>query len=255
MHHQPLLIANWKMKLALGESVLLARKIAKIAEKYTLAEVVVCPSFTELSAVSESIKNTRVRLGAQNCFWEDAGAYTGEISGKVLKEYGTQYVLVGHSERRALVGETDEMINKKIRYLLSIGLTPVLCIGETFEERQHGQKDTVLLRKVEKALRGVSLNALGSLVIAYEPVWVIGSGQAVDPHEAEQTNRVIKHALYELFPESIVEQKIRTLYGGSVDPENVNSFMTQSTIDGVLVGTASLDASVFGSLVAAALHS
>lgn len=242
------------MKLGHDAAPVLARKMAKTAEKYKLAEIVLCPSFTEIASVATAIKGTRVKLGAQNCFWEETGAFTGEISAKVLKEYGTNYVLVGHSERREHLGETDEMIHKKIRLLLSIGLTPVLCIGETFEERQSGQKDVVLLHKISKALNGISLNTLSNLVIAYEPIWVIGSGQAVDPHEAEQTNRVIKHALYDLFPPSLVENNVRTVYGGSVDPDNVSSFMTQSTIDGVLVGGASLDATTFTALVATALH-
>jgi len=241
------------MKLVPFDALALAKKVAKASLKYKDAEVIICPGFTELAAISEIIKGSAVKLGAQDCFWEEAGAFTGEVSPKHLLDYGVQYVIVGHSERREHLGETDKMVHQKTRMLVSLGITPIVCIGETFEERQAGQKEAVLLREIDAALNGISLNKLTNLIIAYEPVWVIGSGQAVDPFEAEHTHQVIKHALYELFSEEAVEERVKIIYGGSVDPENVAGFIKQPNIKGVLIGGASLDATEFGAIIASSV--
>lgn len=248
----PLIIANWKMKLSPEESLGLAKKVAKASAKYKNADVALCPAFTELAAVADIIKNTALKLGAQDCFWENAGAFTGEVSPIALKSYGAQYVIIGHSERRQNLAESAAMTQKKLRAALTAGLTPVLCVGESFSERQEGQKEVVLIRELTEAFNGVWFNKLDRLVVAYEPVWVIGSGQAVEPDEAEHTSLVIKHTLYDLLPQAVVDEQTRIIYGGSVDPENAGEFLRQPTVGGVLVGTACLDATVFSALVAAA---
>lgn len=248
----PLIIANWKMKLSPIAGQELAQKIAKASVKYKDAEVVICPSFTEIAAISEIIKNTSLKLGAQDCFWETGGAFTGEISPESIRFYGGQYIILGHSERRTNLNESSIMLQKKVRTVLTCGLTPVLCVGESFNERQEGQKEVVLIRELTEAFNGLWFNKTDRIVVAYEPVWVIGSGQAVEPDEAEHTNLVIKHTLYDLLPQEVVDEQVRIIYGGSVDPENVADFIKQPTIDGVLVATASLDATVFSALIVAA---
>lgn len=249
---KPLIIANWKMKLGSSESLNLAKKLSRFLKKSIFAEVILCPSFTEIAMVSDILKNTEIKLGAQDCFWEESGAFTGEISPKVLKDYGVQYVIVGHSERRQYLGETDDMIHRKIRVALSVGITPVICVGETFDERQSGVKDITIIRQVEKAISGIWLNKMDKIIIAYEPIWVIGSGQAVDPKEAEHTHNLIRQTLYDALPDKVVDEQIRIIYGGSVEPQIVSLFLKQPTIDGVLVGGASLDSNVFGALIMAA---
>ncbi|PJC40498.1 MAG: triose-phosphate isomerase [Parcubacteria group bacterium CG_4_9_14_0_2_um_filter_41_8] len=248
----PLIIANWKMKLLPSQSLDLARKLKKASSKYAGAEVVVCPSFTEIAQVGEIIKDTNIKLGAQDCFWEEQGAFTGEVSPKSLLDYGVEYILVGHSERRQNLSETGDMIHKKVRLLFTLDITPVLCIGETFEERQDGLKDVVLTRQLHNALNGLWLNKGDKLVIAYEPVWVIGSGQDVDPEEIGHTHQIINQVLYDIFENSVVKDQIKVIYGGSVDPENVGAYISKASVQGALVGTASLDATQFSAIVAQA---
>ncbi|MEK7188935.1 MAG: triose-phosphate isomerase [Patescibacteria group bacterium] len=249
----PLIIANWKMKLAPSEAHVLAKKVAKSSAKFKGAEVVVCPSFTEIAAVAGIMEGSGVRLGAQNCFWEEQGAFTGEVSASQLAAHGVGTVIVGHSERRAHLGESSDMVHRKIRMLLSVGLRPVLCVGESFDDRAEGQKEVVLLRQLHDALGGLWLTDAQQLVVAYEPVWVIGSGQDVDPKEIEHTHQVIEQSLYDLFSREAVDEHVKIIYGGSVDPENVGRYVAEPSVDGVLVGTASLDATQFAAIVAGAL--
>ncbi|MBI2050424.1 MAG: triose-phosphate isomerase [Parcubacteria group bacterium] len=249
----PLVIANWKMKLAPSEALALAKKVAKASAKFKGADVVLCPSFTELAAVSDIVRESGIQMGAQNCFWEEQGAFTGEVSPKQLASYGVTTVIVGHSERRAHLFESGEMIHKKIRMLLSLGLRPVLCVGEQFDDRAEGQKEAVLLRQLHDALNGLWLTQACELIVAYEPVWVIGSGQDIDPNEIEHTHQVIEQSLYDLFSHQAVDEHVKIIYGGSVDPENVGRYTAQPTVDGVLVGTASLDATQFSAIIAGAL--
>jgi triosephosphate isomerase len=254
---KPIIIANWKMKLALAESLKLAKKILKesgIRNQESGIEIVLCPSFIILSDIQKlifKIRNSKfkIRLGAQDVFWETKGAFTGEVSAFMLKEAGCEYVIIGHSERREYLKETDEMIHKKIKVVLEEDLIPVLCVGETFGERQQGQKDFRIIMQVTKALEGIKIKPRQNLIIAYEPVWVIGSGQAVEPEEAEHTNRVIKQTLIDLFGSEIAEENFRIIYGGSVDSSTVKDFVDQPTVDGVLVGGASLDAEEFVKLI------
>ncbi|MBI1961671.1 MAG: triose-phosphate isomerase [Parcubacteria group bacterium] len=254
-HKQPLVIANWKMKLTASAALDLARKIKKASAKYRGAEVVVCPSFTELGAVADILDGSGAALGAQDCFWEEQGAFTGEVSPKQLAAYGVATVIVGHSERREHLRESGDMIHKKIRVLLSLGMRPVLCVGESFDERAEGQKEVSLAAQVHQALDGLWLTRAHELVVAYEPVWVIGSGQDIDPNEIEHTHQVIRQSLCDIFTPSVVDEHIKIIYGGSVDPENVGRYMAKPSVAGVLVGTASLDATRFSAVVAGALKS
>lgn len=244
-----IIIANWKMNIGLQQTENLAKDILsglKKIKNLNKIDVVLCPSYIALSKIKDFLsKEKNVSLGAQNCYWEERGAYTGEISPVQLKEVNCQYVIIGHSERRGFLGETDEMIHRKSVAALSVGLVPIICVGETFEERQKGIKDYVIINQVSKALEGIDLKVNQQLIIAYEPVWVIGSGQAVMPEEAEYVSRLILQRLVDLYPLPIVRNNIRILYGGSVDHRNIKSFVDQDTIDGVLVGGSSLNAEEF----------
>ncbi len=247
---KPIFIANWKMNLSIGETAALVEELHKSLKDVNSEkiELVLCPAFTALSIANETLKKLgaeQFKLGAQDVFWQEKGAFTGEISPVMLEETGCQYVIVGHSERRQNLGETDEMVNKKIKTVLKYNLTPILCVGETFEERQKGIRDVVVARQVGKALEGIELFGAKKIIIAYEPVWVIGTGQAVEPEDADHSHRIIREALLELFPVDVVEQHFDIIYGGSVDSKNIKSFLDQENIDGVLVGGASLKADEF----------
>jgi triosephosphate isomerase len=236
----PLVIANWKMKLGLAESVSLIRELKP---KFNGgAELVVCPSFTALTEAAQALKGGKIKLGAQDCFWEAAGSYTGEVSANQLKETGCRYVIIGHSERRKNLNETDEMVHNKVKAALAAGLVPVVCVGETFEQRQEGAKDFVIIDQLTKALEGLEVKSGQHLVVAYEPVWVIGTGQAVTPADAGEAHDVLRQALTDLFDPELAAEDFRIIYGGSVDQHNVHSFTALNNIDGVLVGMASLKA-------------
>lgn len=248
-----IIIANWKMNLGLSQTISLTKDILSGLKKnkkdWAKIDIILCPSYVYLSEVKNLINKSDIALGAQDCFWEERGAYTGEVSPAQLKEMDCQYVIIGHSERRQYLNETDEMIHKKIKTALEVGLIPILCVGETFEERQKGIKDYVIINQVNRALEGINLKANQQLIIAYEPVWVIGSGQAVKPEEAEYANRIILQQVIDLYPLPIIRSNIRTIYGGSVDHTNVKDFVQQDTIDGVLVGGASLRAEEFVKMI------
>ncbi|MDA2935894.1 triose-phosphate isomerase [Patescibacteria group bacterium AH-259-L05] len=249
-----IIIANWKMRPNLRESqnlvkgVLKYLKKSKKKKKLSKLDIVVCPSFTSLSAVPQMSKFKVLRnvfLGAQDCFWEEKGEFTGEISPAWLKEVGCKYVILGHSERRRYLSETDEMVHKKIKASLNAGLIPIICVGETLDQRRRGLKEYVILEQVSQALSGVSIDKKQKIIIAYEPVWVIGSGHAIGPEEAEYMNKIILQRTIDLFPLDVVKNNIRVVYGGSVDHDNVKSFVDQDTVDGALVGGASLKAKEF----------
>lgn len=247
---RPLVLANWKMNLSVAESVQLTRAILRALAKAKPAfDLGLFPTFPALSAVAKVLGKTKVALGAQDVFWKPVGPFTGEVSPQVLHEVGVRYVLVGHSERRQYLKETDAMVHQKVQAALAEGLTPVLCVGETFAERQAGQKDTVVARQVTSALRGTVLPRGVQLVVAYEPVWVIGSGQAVSPEEARHTAQVVRQALLDSFTPEVVKKQVRITYGGSVDPSNITSFIQAGLLSGVLVGGASLEAKRFVALL------
>lgn len=248
MDNEIIILGNWKMSLNLAQSLVLAENIIEGFKPRKNIQTVICPSTVALTEVEKIIKGSGLALGAQNAFWHAKGAYTGETSPEVLAEVGVKYVLLGHSERRQFLKETDSMIKQKILKCLEHGLIPVICVGETFEERKDNQKDFVIMHQVIEALRGIKLWPDQSLIIAYEPVWVIGSGQAVTPVEAEHTAQVIKQALFDVLePEAAKKTKI--IYGGSVSPDNIAGFIEQPTISGALVGGASLTAETFLSLI------
>lgn len=244
------IIANWKMYLGYKESVDLAREL--VDHEFENVRIVLCPSFTALAAVAAITRTSRIGLGAQDSFFEDRGAYTGEISPSQLREIGVSYVIVGHSERRQYQGETDEVVNKKLRNVLEEGMIPIVCVGETFEQRQEKQKDSVLIRQMHRAFDGIEVGTSAQVIIAYEPVWVIGSGQAVDPEEAEHTNAVLKQVIVDLYPSKVL-QNFSFIYGGSVSARSVKSFCSHEHIDGVLVGGASVQGNDFISLIQSAI--
>lgn len=242
-----IVIANWKMKLGLKESQALAAAIKKIPAR--TVEVVVCPSFLSLVTVGEALKRSGLKLGAQDCFWEARGAYTGAVSPETLREAGCQFVIVGHSERRQYCQETDEMVHRKVKAALGAGLIPIVCVGETFEQRQEGHQDYVLIQQTTRALEGITFTDDDQLIVAYEPVWVIGTGQAISPDQALSAHQVIRQTLFDLFPLSAVRENIRIVYGGSVDSDNVTDFVGLEHTDGVLVGAASLQPTAFAEIV------
>lgn len=236
---KPVAIANWKMNLTISKTEDLIRELKKdyqdLEEK---VDLIICPSFTALEAVSRSLKDSTIKLGAQNVFWEEKGAYTGEISIPMLKELGCGYVILGHSERREYACETDEMVNKKVLAVTQNDLIPIICVGETFEERQAGRKDLVVVSQLNKAFKNIDQSK--SIIVAYEPVWVIGSGQAVKPQEAKDTAHVLRQALLDLYQDNFKKENLSLIYGGSVDESNVKDFVDLKIIQGVLVGGASL---------------
>jgi len=241
-------IANWKMNLSQQESVALGEELAaKMAvEPLAGVEVAVCPSFTALAAVKAVLGvnlpagGQAIALGAQDVFWEEKGAFTSGISPQMLKEVGCQYTLIGHSERRQNMGETDEMVNRKVLAAVKADLIPVICVGETWEERQAGQQDLAIARQVAAALRDLKSEDIKKIIIAYEPVWVIGTGQAITPEQALYAVKVIRQQVGEGLGMEILSEKLQVLYGGSVSSNNVADFTGQDEIDGVLVGNKGL---------------
>ena len=238
------LIGNWKMQLGETESEALAREVVRLWAAQGAgkdgAVVVICPSHMAIEEVAKAVKGTPVALGSQDTFWEDKGAFTGEVSPKTLKELGCEYCIVGHSERRQHLGETDEMVNKKVLGLLHNGITPVICVGETMEERRAGKRDAVVIGQVRGALANVKPVGTQKIIIAYEPRWVIGTGQAVSPDDAAEMHHLILSTLSELFPAEVVDRQCAVIYGGAVDAKNLAGFLAVRVIHGVLVGGASL---------------
>jgi len=249
---KPMVAGNWKMNKTIDESRHLVTDLVVGMKNLGQIDRVLCPPFTALWAVREIIRGTDIGLGAQNMFWEKSGAYTGEISPVMLSEV-CQYVIIGHSERRQYFGETDETVNNKIKAALNHELTPIICIGESLEENQAGITADVINRQVRVGLAGLGPEDGSRLVIAYEPIWAIGTGLAATPENANDIHKnVVRVGLAELYGDDIA-QSIRILYGGSVKPDNANNFFSQTDIDGALVGGASLKASSFLDIIKAAV--
>ncbi len=244
----PLIAGNWKMHKTVAESVETAGQLAKMVADARDVEIMIAPAFTALASVSQVIRGSAVGLGAQNLFWEEQGAFTGEVSAPMLVSAGCRYVIIGHSERRQLFGETDETVNRKIGAALHAGLVPVFCIGETESERDAEKTFSVLDKQIQKGLEGFVSEDLASLVIAYEPVWAIGTGKAATPRQAQEVHAFVRTRIQERFDGAFAEG-IRILYGGSVKPANVGELMALADVDGALVGGASLDAETFSRLV------
>jgi triosephosphate isomerase (TIM) len=250
-----LISGNWKMQLDRAESLELAALImAKLREKCP-AEVVLMPTFVHLDAVGQLIRDSQLKLGAQNVYFEKKGAFTGEISPAMLDDVGVKYVLVGHSERRHIIGETDEMLNKKVIAVITEGLTAVLCVGETLDQRQSYRTVEIVGRMLDAGLAHISPEAAdhGLLVIAYEPVWAIGTGHTASPQQAQEVHKFIRGKLIERFGEPIAS-RIRIQYGGSVKKANAAELLAQPDIDGLLVGGASLIADEFFGIIQATVQ-
>jgi triosephosphate isomerase (TIM) len=244
----PLVIGNWKMVGTLAEARPLATGIRDGLKRFKGVDVVLCPPFTALGAVGEILQGSAIGIGGQNCHYEGSGAHTGEIAPPMLVELGCRSVLIGHSERRREFGETDELINKKVTGALTFGLTPVLCVGETAEERRQGLTFTTVEGQLRAGLAGLDTAAVARLVVAYEPVWAIGSGVNATPQQAAEVHGYVRGLLSELASKEVA-QGLRVLYGGSVKADNVEALLAESEIDGALVGGASLNAQGFVSIV------
>ena len=241
----PMIAGNWKMNTTISEAIELVNKMRRGLDEIDGVEKVICPPFISLAAVKELIKGSSLRLGAQNLYFEEKGAYTGEISPLMLAEV-CEFVIIGHSERRQYFNETGEIVNKKIRAALKVGLKPILCIGERLEENEAGRTEEVVTEQLESSLAGI--DNLHGLIVAYEPVWAIGTGKAATGKQANETIGLIRSHIVKLYDKEIA-QGLRILYGGSVTADNAAEFMQQSEIDGALVGGASLKANEFLSIV------
>jgi triosephosphate isomerase len=240
----PLMAGNWKMYKTIAEAVDLVEALLRGLGDTHDREVLICPSYTALHALSPLVQETPISLGAQDVFYEEQGAYTGAISPLMLKDVGCVYTIVGHSERRQIFGDTDTVINRKLRAALGHGLRGILCVGETKPQRDSGHAEAVVVGQVHAGLADVAAEALPDLVIAYEPVWAIGTGATATPNDAQAMHATIRSTLAELYGQAAADQ-IRIQYGGSVKPDNVDELMAQPDIDGALVGGASLKAESF----------
>ena len=248
MPRLPIIAGNWKMYKTRGEAADLANALVAAVGTYDKVEVVLCPTFTSLDAVSQAIKGSKIRLGAQNCHFEAEGAFTGEISLAMLKEAGVQFVIVGHSERRQYFNETDAAINKKATAIYAAGLTPIICVGEKLEEREAGKTDDVVSTQVKGCLAGLPADKVAASVIAYEPVWAIGTGKTATKEQAQEVHALIRKVVAGMFSQQVADA-VRIQYGGSVKPENARELMAQPDVDGALVGGAALKADSFAAIV------
>jgi triosephosphate isomerase len=246
MMKNKIVIANWKMRLSLAETLKLTEQMKAKFKDYNEGTVVICPNFLSLLHVGKELKSYNIKLGAQDVFWEDQGAYTGEISPIMLSEAGCQYAIVGHSERRKFLNENYEMIHKKLRAVLNApNLIPIICIGENWDERKTDRRDFVLVDQLNQALSGLNIVKDEQIIIAYEPIWAIGSGLAIEPAEAEYAHKIIKLTLNDMFGLEISNNNFSIVYGGSIDSKNVKGFVGLENFDGLLVGGASLKAEEF----------
>jgi triosephosphate isomerase (TIM) len=248
MARTPLIAGNWKMYKTNSEAVETAGRLVELVVGAADVDIMIAPVFTALDPVSKVLEGSRVGLGAQNLHWEKEGAYTGEISADMLVSAGCRYVIIGHSERRQYFGETDETVNKKIHAALNAGLIPVFCIGESEEEREAGRTFSVLDKQVKSGLKGYVENDLAPLVIAYEPVWAIGTGKTATADQAQEVHKYVRSLIRDNIGTGLADA-VRILYGGSVKPANISQLMEMPDIDGALVGGASLDADSFSRIV------
>ena len=244
----PMIAGNWKLHKTLGEATALVNELIPAVADNDKVEIVVAPVYTALSRVAEAISGSNIKLAAQNCYPEPQGAFTGEVSAPLLKDAGCQYIIIGHSERRQLFGETDETVNRKAHAIAETGLGIILCIGETLEERESEQMFDILRRQVRCGLKNLSAEQMTNMVIAYEPVWAIGTGVTASNEQAQEAHVFIRALVSEFYDQETADAT-RILYGGSVKPGNVDSLMTQPDVDGALVGGASLQAGDFARIV------
>jgi triosephosphate isomerase len=243
-----LIAANWKMYKTPEQAQAFLSAFLPHVWEHTRDDIVICPPFIALPAVAEATRDSRLSMGAQDMFWEKEGAFTGAVSGHMLRAVGCTHVIIGHSERRQYFGETDDTVNRKLRAALASGLIPIVCVGEVLQEREAGVTEDVLRRQVSIAFRDISSGMAIPIVVAYEPVWAIGTGKTATPELAAEAHRVVRAEAAEAFGEG-VSTGMRILYGGSVKPDNANALMSQPEIDGALVGGASLDPKSFAAIV------
>jgi triosephosphate isomerase len=243
-----MLAANWKMNKTPAEASEYFREFLPLVAGHDRDEIVVCPPYTDVAVCIDAVKGSNIAIGVQSVHWKAEGAYTGEISAPMLLCLGVTHVIVGHSERRQFFGETDDTVNLRLKTALESGLTPICCVGEVLEEREAGSTEDVLRRQCVRAFHAISAKKAAKLVVAYEPVWAIGTGRTATPEMASEAHATIRSEAAEVFGQEFA-QGLRILYGGSVKPDNVTSLMAQEEIDGALVGGASLDPKSFAALV------
>jgi triosephosphate isomerase (TIM) len=248
---RPLVAGNWKLYKTLRESVEVASALAQRVGAQAEPEVVIAPVFTALAKVSEALRGSGIGLAAQDVHWETEGAFTGEVGPRQLADVGCSYVIVGHSERRQLFNETDDAVSRKTQAVLAHGMRPIVCVGETLSEREAGDAQAVVVRQVRAALQGVSAIDAARVVIAYEPIWAIGTGKTAQPRDAQEMHARVRTTVAEAFDASLADG-LRVLYGGSVKPDNASALMAESDVDGALVGGASLTVDSFYAILAAA---
>ncbi len=242
---------NWKMNTSLAETAALARTLIDKTQSIQKTIIMLAPPFTNLQTAFGLLKNSKIKLGGQNLYWEDKGAYTGEISGAMLKDLGCTYVIIGHSERRQYFKESSEDVNRKVSAALRHNLLPIVCVGETLEQRQKGEALAIVEHQVRNGLEGFSADQALLFTMAYEPVWAIGTGQAATPRDAVEVHSLMRSVLLEMFGNEVA-QSVRIQYGGSVTAENIESFIREPEIDGALVGGASLKTDAFATIIEAA---
>jgi triosephosphate isomerase len=245
---QPVLAGNWKMFKTTAETVEFFGGFKPLVEDATHCEIVIAPPFPALSAAVDAVRGTNIKIGAQNLYWKDEGAFTGEVSGPMIAATGCTHVIVGHSERRQYFGETDETVNKRVSSALGAGLTPIVCVGESLEDREQERTESVLARQFEGAMASLTERDFSRIILAYEPVWAIGTGRTATPEIAGDAHRFLRHRSAHQFGEDASE-RLRILYGGSVKPSNVRELMARPEIDGALVGGASLEPESMAAIV------
>jgi triosephosphate isomerase (TIM) len=245
----PFIAGNWKMFKTVKEAVYFLKELRLVVKDMSGVEIVVAPPFTAVSAVAEAARNTNIGVAAQDLYWESSGAFTGEVSGPMIKEAGAEYVIIGHSERRRLFGETDATVNKKVVASIAAGLTSIVCIGETLEERERDETLAVLDRQIKDGLDGISGNDVAELVVAYEPVWAIGTGRNATSAQAGEAHAHIRKRLRQWFGADAAD-RCHVIYGGSVKPDNIRELIAEPDVDGALVGGASLEVRSFADIVA-----
>ncbi len=244
----PLIAGNWKMYKTVGEAVKYVKEFRSLVKDVVDVEIVLAPTFTALHAAAEAARNSNISIAAQDLHWEREGAFTGEVSASMLREAGAEYVIIGHSERRTLFGETDASVNRKTMAAVAGGLTPIVCIGETLDQRDRGETLAILDRQIKDGLDGVTGDQIAQLVIAYEPVWAIGTGRNATPAQAGEAHAHIRARLRQWFGGNAADQ-CHILYGGSVKPDNIRELSSLADVDGALVGGASLDVKSFFEIV------
>jgi triosephosphate isomerase (TIM) len=251
---KPIIAGNWKLNKTPHEAIVLANDLKREIVDLQGVDIVLCPPFTALADVADTLTDTNIALGAQNIFWEDAGAFTGEISGPMLKDLGVTYVIIGHSERRQYFNETNETVSKRLRAALRNSLLPIVCVGENLNQRESNKTFDVIKDHCEGSLKGLSAEEMKNVVVAYEPVWAIGTGKTATPAQAQEVHVFIRQLLGKMFSTEI-SNSVRIQYGGSVTPDNIVSLMAQEDIDGALVGGASLKAPSFAAIVKGSVKS